>query len=202
MASEAETQPKPIRSRRAAREAALRAAYQIRMGGFSPREVLADVLAQHQYAPEAVEFLSQLIMGLDTHLGQIDNVIIPRLAAGWDFDRLAETDRAVLRLATFELYFMPAIPPKATINEAVTLAKLYGTEDSGRFVNGVLGKILLGSPKAEWTPPAEPDWDEPDTAPTEPEEEPEEVVEEGSEAHQALASAGPWKLRKNSGDKS
>lgn len=198
MASEGEVKPAPTRSRRAAREAALKAAYQIRIGGFSPKGALDDVLAQHDFAPEAADFVRQLIMGLDTHLGQIDDQIIPLLAAGWDFDRLAETDRAVLRLATFELFYLPNVPPKATINEAVTLAKRYGTEDSGRFVNGVLGRMLLNSPKAQWTPPAEPDWDEPDTAA--PEEEVEEVVEEGSEAHLAIEAVGPWKLRKNSGE--
>lgn len=191
MSSESPTS-QPIQSRRAAREAALKAAYQIRIGGAHVDEALTDALENANFAPAAANFIEQLLRGVDDHIDQIDNMIKPLLAKGWDFERLAETDRAILRIATFELFFIPEIPPKATINEAVILAKRYGTEDSGRFVNGLLGKLLEQSPKASWTPPESPDWDEPDT---ETESEPEvEIVEEGSEQHAAIS--GKWKLRK------
>jgi N utilization substance protein B len=174
----------------------MKAAYQIRIGGFSAKDAVADVLAQENFAPEACEFIQTLIMGMDTHIGEIDAKIRPLLSAGWDFDRLAEIDRALLRLACFELFYMPNIPPKATISEAVTLAKRYGTEESGRFVNGVLGSLFDRSPKVDWTPPAEPDWSQDDP---EPDGEPElEVVEAGSPEHESLTSVGPWKRRRES----
>lgn len=183
--------PSTIRSRRAAREAALKAAYQIRLGGFEPEAALEDVLAQAAFSDEAADFVRRLIRTLDAKIEDVDAAIKPLLSANWDYERIAEIDRAILRIACAELFFFPEIPPIATINEAVDLAKRYGAEESPRFVNGVLGSLLPLSPKAEWKPVSGPDWPD-DESPVE--EARVEFVEEGSERHQHLV-AGSWRLR-------
>ena len=69
--------------------------------------------------------------------------MLQQFLTGWQIDRLSRVDRQVLRLACYEMVFRDDVPPKATINEAIELAKHFGTEESGKFVNGVLGKLLL-----------------------------------------------------------
>lgn len=184
-----ESEPKLTRSRRAAREAALKAAYQIRIGGVSPSQALDDVLGEAHLAPEGEDFVRRLVAETDRQIVEIDARIKPLLAAGWDFERLAEIDRAILRLACAELYGFPEIPPKATISEAVILAKRYGTKESGRFVNGVLASLLAQSPKASWTAPHALD----EFQEEQEDEPPVEVIEEGSPEHRDLV--GVWKLR-------
>jgi len=86
------------------------------------------------------EFIETLCRGSIAHQREMDDLIVP-LLQGWSLERLASVDRAILRMALFELQQMDT-PAAAVIDEAVELAKRYGTEDSGRFVNGVLGASL------------------------------------------------------------
>jgi N utilization substance protein B len=86
------------------------------------------------------EFIDTVCRGAVAHQHELDALIVP-LLQGWSLDRLASVDRAILRMALFELQNLDT-PPAAVIDEAVELAKRYGTEDSGRFVNGVLGAAL------------------------------------------------------------
>ena len=81
-------------------------------------------------------------------LDHIDRVI-SSVVEHWSMKRLASVDRAILRCATYELFYIPDIPPKVTINEAVELAKTFGAEDSSRFINGVLDKIREEADKTE-----------------------------------------------------
>ena len=75
------------------------------------------------------------------HLDEIDGVLA-NAAENWKIDRIAKVDLAVLRLSVTELMYFEQIPDSASINEAVELAKKYGGEDSGKFVNGILGRIV------------------------------------------------------------
>ncbi len=84
-------------------------------------------------------FIETLCRGVVERQGELDATIAPHLS-GWTVDRLASVDRVILRMALYELRFLPT-PPGAVINEAVELAKRYGTDESGRFVNGVLGTL-------------------------------------------------------------
>ncbi|MGH2348216.1 MAG: transcription antitermination factor NusB [bacterium] len=127
-------------SRRRARELALQILFEAEVG----RQPLADAMARaRDHAPdEDWMFIQALCEGtwaarddLDAQLGA--------LTSGWSPDRLAGTDHAILRLAAFELQHL-GTPPPVVINEAVELAKAYGTDDSGRFVNGVLGALVRG----------------------------------------------------------
>lgn len=80
--------------------------------------------------------------GLATYLEEIDPYISRYVKSGWSLDRLSIVDRAVLRLAVYELLYQKDIPAKVVVNEAVDLAKAFSGEDAGRFINGILGKII------------------------------------------------------------
>ena len=92
--------------------------------------------------PDA-EFVLQLAGGAAKNLQDID-VLITKHAPEWPIDQISLIDRNVLRLGIFELAFLKEVPPKVAINEAVELAKSFGGETSGKFVNGVLGAIYKG----------------------------------------------------------
>ena len=86
-------------------------------------------------------FAEQLVRETIKHAGDIDKVIKTKVA-NWDFERIALLDRLILRMAICELIFFKDIPPKVSINEAIELAKLFSTEKSGQFVNGVLDAVV------------------------------------------------------------
>jgi N utilization substance protein B len=88
------------------------------------------------------EFLQMLVHGVTERRDEID-ARIAALSAGWALDRQAAVDRNIMRLAAFEILYVPDIPMGASINEAVELAKKYSTAESGRFVNGVLGALAV-----------------------------------------------------------
>lgn len=102
-------------------------------------------------------FTVKLVQGAQAQQAEIDRPI-SELATGWGLERLVSVDRNILRMAAFEMLFVPGIPTSASINEAVELAKKYSTAESGRFVNGVLGalatKIGAEAELAEETEPA------------------------------------------------
>lgn len=92
--------------------------------------------------PESAEtFARLLVMGVKTYWTYLDSVVRD-LAPEWPIEQIAAADRNVLRIAVYELLFDPDIPPKVAINEAVELAKMFGSESSPRFVNGVLGTLV------------------------------------------------------------
>jgi N utilization substance protein B len=89
----------------------------------------------------AREFATELIQGIEANCSEIDAMIRNQLE-NFSFQRLAAVDRSILRLGTYEILFAKHIPPQAAINEAIEIAKRFGTDDSPRFVNGILDKIL------------------------------------------------------------
>jgi len=86
------------------------------------------------------EYIKAALDGVWEHISEIDALITAHLQ-GWDIDRIAKTDLAALRLCIYEILFVPSIPLAVSINEAVELAKNYGTDDSKAFVNGILASI-------------------------------------------------------------
>ncbi|WP_208027816.1 transcription antitermination factor NusB [Rhabdothermincola sediminis] len=123
-----------VGSRREARERALELLYEAESKGQPP----AVVLQALPVPPEA--FTAELVRGVGDHLAELDEVIAS-YARGWAVARMPALDRAVLRLGVFELLHRPDVPTGAVISEAVELAKRFSTEESGRFVNGVLATI-------------------------------------------------------------
>ena len=131
----------PRGSRRAARELALRALFQADLAAISADETVALSLSQARYTPQTLSFAEQLTRGALQHQSSLDRVI-ERYARGWTLERMATVDRNVLRLAAFELLLLPTTPPSVVVDEAVELAKKYSTQESGRFVNGILGNLI------------------------------------------------------------
>lgn len=126
--------------RREAREAAVSILYSIDICGLSREEANLSFWRDKD-APQAVrEFARYLTDGAEQNLPKIDE-IISRHAENWELKRMASIDRAVLRMATFELLSQPDTPVNVIIDEAIEIAKRYSTADSGKFVNGVLDKI-------------------------------------------------------------
>src|SRR5579885_3661168 len=161
------------RSRRKAREAALQTLYEIEVGKASPETSMANTLEAAALDPELSDYAVRLTAGVREHERELDEKI-SSLVVGYDYNRLAAIDRNLLRIAGYELFFEPAVPPKVTINEAIEIAKKYSTAESGKFVNGVLGKLVQTSPKANWDPSAVAQIEDEEFVPASP---PETVVE-------------------------
>jgi transcription antitermination protein NusB len=121
-------------ARREARERALSLLYEASSKGAPPGEVLAEL----PVAPDA--FAVDLVRGVEARQPQIDELIETN-AIGWALKRMPVVDLAVLRMATYELLAHPDVPTPVVISEAVELASQYSTDESGRFVNGVLATI-------------------------------------------------------------
>ncbi len=123
-----------VGSRREARERALSLLYEAEAKSETPDQVLDSL----PLAPEA--FAADLVSGVGAHREEVDG-LIRRFAKGWTIERMPAIDRTLLRIATFELAHRDDVPTGAVISEAVELAKRYSTDDSGRFVNGLLARI-------------------------------------------------------------
>ena len=121
-------------TRREARERALSLLYEAESRGVAPDAVLPDLpLAPDPYTTELVE-------GVAAHLPRID-ALISTYARDWKLERMPAIDRAVLRLGAFELMGRPDVPTGVAISEAVALASEYSTDESGRFVNGLMSRL-------------------------------------------------------------
>ena len=137
--------------RRIIREKVVQALYAHEMSGDPLEHVNACVLIGLAANKPAHEFAKNLVEATVAHSADIDKIIRTRVA-NWDFKRIAILDRLILRMGICELLYFREIPPKVTMNEAIELAKLFSTEKSGQFVNGVLDAVLAeikkGGPEA------------------------------------------------------
>lgn len=124
-------------SRRHARRLALQALYGSEVGHREPHEVLAETCGRLD--SDSRTFTTDLVLGTLRFADESDALIVP-LLEGWTLERLPTIDRILLRMAVYELQHRPDIPPAVAINEAVELAKRFSTENSARFVNGVLAR--------------------------------------------------------------
>ncbi|URN94255.1 MAG: transcription antitermination factor NusB [Candidatus Pristimantibacillus lignocellulolyticus] len=136
--------------RRLAREMVVSSLYQLELNDVEVFEALemiieeikADDEVSDKISDEATdEFARKLLLGVNEHKAAIDDLLTSHLT-GWQVDRLSRVDLQILRLACFEMVFSKDAPPKVAVNEAIELAKHFGTEESGKFVNGVLAKLL------------------------------------------------------------
>jgi len=144
-------------TRRKGREIALHILYQMEMSKLSAKDAL-DLYKKHfidttsdeeetssfesaKELNEAFIFASDLVLGIENNKEFIDEKI-KKFVKNWPFDRLNSTDKNILRIAIYEMFFRLDIPEVVSINEAVELAKYYGTDDSPAFVNGILDSIF------------------------------------------------------------
>ena len=127
--------------RRKARELALQFLYQLDQSGDSdPTPHEAEFWARHPVDESARTFASAMVSGTKANQGQIDHTIA-ECTEHWDLDRMAVVDRNILRLAVYELGWCADVPPKVVINEAIEIAKKFGTQESSRFINGILDRV-------------------------------------------------------------
>ncbi len=126
--------------RRRAREIALQVLYQLDIVQGDPQEALALYFDNFRPSEKTREFCQRLVGGVCQERAEIDR-LIEENAENWTLKRMAVVDRNILRLATFELLNCPDIPFKASLNEAIELAKKFGNDDSSAFINGILDQI-------------------------------------------------------------
>ena len=141
-------------TRRKAREVALQALYETDVAGHDPRVALERLVLEEKLTEALAAFARDLLEGVLGQRRQID-AIIEKTAPAWPAAQLPAVDRNILRLAIREFFMDNLTPVSAAINEAVELAKKYGSESSPKFVNGVLGSVSTTTP--EFTPRQEGD---------------------------------------------
>ena len=123
--------------RRTAREKALQALFQIDVSNSEPTSAIEHVLEEEA----GDEYLSNLVLGVVENKAEIDQLIIDNLEK-WSIDRLATVDRNLLRIAVYELkFFRSEVPENVILDEAIEIAKIYGDDQSSKFINGVLSKV-------------------------------------------------------------
>ncbi len=124
--------------RHEAREKAFQILFQLDVNDNEPEQAISNFLE----TAENNDFMDLLVNGVAEHKEELDTIISNNLEH-WSIERIASVERTIIRIAVFEINFLEDIPTSVSINEAVELANLYGDEKSGKFVNGVLSKIIV-----------------------------------------------------------
>lgn len=143
------TRPKPDRGRHQARKRAVDLLFEAEARGITPAEAAEarEALAQKQSDVSALNpYTVTVAQGVTQHAAHIDDLISVHLQ-GWTLERLPAVDRAVLRVAVWELLHADDVPEPVAVDEAVELAKQLSTDESPGFVNGVLGQVMLVTPQ-------------------------------------------------------
>ncbi|MFC2044232.1 transcription antitermination factor NusB [Chloroflexota bacterium] len=129
-----------IGRRRKTRALVIRAMYEVDSSGHKEDEVLARILEEDKPPEDSVDFARELVRGIVQNKATIDEKI-KMFAPAFPIEQIAIVDRNILRLAIFEILLDNKVPVKVAINEAVELAKIFGSDSSSRFINGVLGSV-------------------------------------------------------------
>ena len=107
-------------------------------------EALSNYYEMQDFSEELTEQIRSRYLGVKEHLGTIDT-LLQQYAIGWDLNRMGKAEISILRLAVYEILYDETIPEKVAANEAVELAKKYGTKESYSFINGILGKVIASN---------------------------------------------------------
>ncbi len=137
-----------MHQRRKAREVALQVLYELDVLNIDSKEAVALFWNNFEAPEESRKFSTLLIEGTWGNIEQIDSHI-SSCSENWSLARMSRVDKNILRMAVYELLYCPDIPPKVTLNEAIDLGKLYGSENSGSFINGILDAVYLKLYKEE-----------------------------------------------------
>ena len=143
--------------RTVAREIAVRLCFAISENPSDPKELLSKTFEDEYYYSlrtedetykskpnqKQLDYITNLVTGIHEHSAELDGYI-EKYAVGWKFGRISRTATAIMKLAMFEVLYMPDIPDRAAINEAVELAKRYETPETVSFINGILGGFSRG----------------------------------------------------------
>jgi N utilization substance protein B len=133
-----------MRQRRKAREVAVKVLYELDILNVDIEEAVELFWNNFEAHKGAREFSSLLIEGAWKNRDHIDN-LISSCSENWSIARMSRVDRSILRMAAYELLYCKDIPPRVTLNEAIDIAKLYGSENSGAFINGILDALYVKS---------------------------------------------------------
>jgi N utilization substance protein B len=128
--------------------------FQVDLTGASPAEVFPEFWTGQQTSDEARAFAESLVLGVSGKRRELDAVVAGS-ADHWRVERMAVVDRNVLRMAAFELLYEPETPPVVVIDEAIEIAKKFGSKDSGSFINGILDDLRRRVERGELRPPEE-----------------------------------------------
>ncbi len=128
--------------RRQARELALQALYRLDLNPGPPETALAEAEGYSAVPEEARQFARHIVIGVRERLGEIDP-LLEKASLRWGLARMAVVDRNVMRMAAYELLADPATPVRVVLNEAIDLAKAFGGDESGTFVNGILDRVRI-----------------------------------------------------------
>jgi len=136
--------------RREARELVLKILYAWDVGKNDADQVMEQLFNEENTTESGRVFCRSLVNGVIANLVAIDK-LISKYSTDWPLDRMAVVDRNLMRIAVFEILFSDGVPSAVAVNEAIEIAKSYGSEESPRFVNGILGNIIkdLSQIKAE-----------------------------------------------------
>ena len=128
-------------SRKKNREEAFKLIYQTEINKEDYQGQLEYYLAESEVSPETAEYITDLVAGVNGRLAEIDSCIKEYLSSSWRIDRISRVDLAILRMGYYEIKYRDDVPKGVAINEAVELAKKYGSDSSGKFINGILANI-------------------------------------------------------------
>ncbi|SRR5712692_3647976 len=143
------------RGRRFARTLAFQTLYEMDVSRHRPGEVLQRLIADERAQPEVGEFARDLVTGVLRHRAEIDD-LLQQSAPAFPLAQMSPVDRNILRIGIYEsLYTSEQVPLRVAVNEAVELAKRYGSENASRFVNGVLGSLVRAQRPAAEEPAAD-----------------------------------------------
>lgn len=131
--------------RRDTRQIILQILFQMDFTKIEPDEAIDYMLEEHKINDEELSFIKEIVYGTNGNITNLDKEII-KYTKGWTIDRLPNIDRSILRMSTYELLYNKDTPVKVVLNEAIELAKLFGSDDSPKFINGVLGSIVKENP--------------------------------------------------------
>lgn len=128
-------------SRKIAREAAVKLLYQMEINEDFSEQIKENFIKNNRFKEDEIEYLDRVFKHIIDKLSIIDEKI-EKYSEGWKINRIAKVDLSILRLAIFEIMHMDDIPVEVSINEALEISKKYSTEESSKFINGLLGGFV------------------------------------------------------------
>jgi len=131
--------------RRDTRQIILQILFQMDFTKIEPDEAIDYMLEEHEINEEELSFIKEIVYGTNENIANLDKEIL-KYTKGWTIDRLPNIDKSILRMSTYELLHKNNTPVRVVLNEAIELAKLFGSDDSPKFINGVLGSIVKENP--------------------------------------------------------
>lgn len=127
--------------RKVARESTMQLLYQMDLKNDFSKDVIDIFFENNEFESDEIEYINRVTKGVSDNIENIDS-FVEKYSEGWAIKRIAKIDLAILRIAIFEILYIEGMPPQVSINEAVDIAKKYGTDQSSNYINGLLGTFL------------------------------------------------------------